>query len=123
MATLFRRGKVWWMNAGVAGQRLRFSLETADERIARHMLKKFEYERATGDLTFPSTTPLAPFLQAFCEHLEAARSHKVYKNDVSYLRTFFGPVCDALKPLSTLNRDHTPNKPVIPLFGIRAPRE
>ena len=112
MATLFRRGKVWWMNAGVAGQRLRWSLDTTDERIARHKLKKFEYEHATGDLTLPSVTPLAPFLQAFCEHLETARSRKAYKNDVSYLRTFFGPVCDALKPKSTLNRDHVPKKPI-----------
>jgi hypothetical protein len=112
MATLFRRGKIWWIDAGVAGQRLRWSLDTTDERIARHKLKKHEYEQVTGDLTLPSVTPLAPFLQAFCEHLEAARSHKGYKNDVSYLRTFFGPVCDALQPKSTLNRDHVPKKPI-----------
>ena len=34
MATLFRRGKIWWIDAGVAGQRLRWSLDTTDERIA-----------------------------------------------------------------------------------------
>lgn len=112
MATLFRRGKIWWIDAGVAGQRLRWSLDTTDERIARHKLKKYEYEQLTGDLTLPSVTPLAPFLQTFCEHLETARSHKAYKNDVSYLRTFFGPVCDALQPKSTLNRDHVPKKPI-----------
>ena len=106
MATLFRRGKVWWVNAGVHGQRLRWSLDTTDERIARRKLKKYEYEQSTGDLALPSITPIDTFLASFCEHLETNRSRKSYKNDISYLRTFFGPVCDALKPSSTLNHRH-----------------
>ena len=54
MATLFRRGKVWWVDAGVHGQRLRWSLGTTDERIARRKLKKYEYKQSTGDLELPS---------------------------------------------------------------------
>ena len=61
MATLFRRGQVWWINTGVGGQRLRWSLGTSDERIARHKLKKYQYEQATGDSTLPS----APVHHAF----------------------------------------------------------
>lgn len=112
MATLFQRGKVWWINIGVGGQRLRCSLGTSDERIARHKLKKYQYEQATGDLTLPSVTPIEAFLQAFCEHLETSRSRKAFKNDLSYLRTFFGPVCDALKPKSTCNLKHQVHKPI-----------
>ena len=51
-------------------------------------------------------------LQAFCEHLETTRTRKSHKNDVFYLRTVFGPVCDALTPKSTLNHRHAAKKPI-----------
>lgn len=110
MATLFRRGKTWWIDTGTNGKRLRWSLKTTHERVARRKLKKYEYEQLTGDLELPSLTPIDSFLPSFCEHLETIRSRKAYKNDVSYLRTFFGPVCEALKPGSTLNRRHEARK-------------
>ena len=106
MASLFRRGSVWWIDACSKGKRMRWSLGTTNERIARRKLKKYEYEQSTGDLELPSVTPLEPFLEAFCEYLETARSRKAFKNDISYLRTFFGPACEALKPRSTLNHRH-----------------
>jgi integrase len=112
MASLYRRGKVWWIYACSKGKRLRWSLGTTDERIARRKLKKYEYEQSTGDLELPSVTSLEPFLEAFCEYLETARSRKAFKNDLSYLRTFFGPACEALKPKSTLNRRHKPRAPM-----------
>ena len=85
---------------------MRWSLGTTNERIARRKLKKYEYEQSTGDLELPSVTPLEPFLEDFCEYLETARSRKSFKNDISYLRTFFGPACEALKPRSALNCRH-----------------
>ena len=112
MASLFRRGRIWWIDAGVAGQRQRWSLGTTNEQIARRKLKKYEYEQSTGELKLPSLTPIEPFLQSFCEHLETTRSSKAYKNDISYLRTFFGPACDALKPRSTRNHRHAPKRSI-----------
>ncbi len=104
MATLYQRGNTWWIQTCSGGKRMRWSLETTDERIARQKLRKIEYEQDTGELELPSRTPIDTFLQAFCEHLETIRSRKAYKNDLSYLRIFFGPVCDALKPGTTANR-------------------
>jgi hypothetical protein len=95
-----------------AGKRLRSSLGTTDERIARRKLKKHECQQSAGDLEFPSITPVELLLGAPCEYPETARSRKAYKNDISYLRTLFGPVCQALKPTSTLNGRHGPRRPV-----------
>ncbi|MBP7745507.1 MAG: tyrosine-type recombinase/integrase [Phycisphaerae bacterium] len=114
MAAIFRKPgrQTWWITYYVNGLRVRHSLRTRDERIARLRLKKLEGDLVTGDLVQASRTPLVPFLTAFCEHLSTIRTRKSYKNDLSYLRTVFGPVCDALKPGSTINHGCRATKPI-----------
>ena len=106
MASIFRKPgkKAWWATYYHDGKRIRHSLWTHDERVARKKLKKLQADLITGELDLKTTTPLCPFLEQFCAQLATVRTGKSYKNDVSYLRTFFGPVCDALKPGSTVNR-------------------
>ena len=105
MASIFRKpgGEIWWATYYHDGKRIRHSLRTRDERVARRKLKKLEGELVTGELERKTTTPLCPLLEQFCAQLATVRTGKSYKNDVSYLRTFFGPVCDALEPGSTVN--------------------
>ena len=114
MAHLFRKpgsNKTWWACYYVGEQRVRRSLRTQDERIARKKLKKIELDLLAGELQPRSVTPLRPFLGAFCTYLATVRSSKSYRNDLSYLRAFFGPVCDALALKSTHNRRHQPTRP------------
>ncbi len=105
MASIFRKpgGEIWWATYYHDGKRIRHSLRTRDERVARRKLKKLEGDLVTGELERKTNTPLCPFLEQFCAQLATVRTRKSYKNDVSYLRTFFGPVCDALEPGSTVN--------------------
>lgn len=42
--------------------------------------------------------PLAEVLEAFCRHLQRTRTRKSWKNEISRLRVFFGPICPALLP-------------------------
>ena len=90
MAHLFRKPgkKTWWACYYVGEQRVRRSLSTQDERIARKKLKKIELDLLAGELQPKSVTPLKPFLGAFCTYLGTVRSSKAYKNDLSYLRAF-----------------------------------
>lgn len=106
MASIFRKpGKsVWWIDYYHNGKRIRHSLKTTDERIATKKLRKLEGELVTGELESRSHTPIVPFLEAFTSHLAAGRTRKSYKNDISYLRVFFGPICEALKPGTTHNK-------------------
>ena len=98
MAAIFRKpgNATWWITCCVNGLRVRHSLRTREERIARLKLKKIEGDVVSGELVGASHTPLVPFLTAFCEHVCTIRTRKSYKNDLLYLRTFFGPVCDGL---------------------------
>lgn len=52
----------------------------------------------------PSNTPIDDFLQSLCEFLWRTRTRKSARNDISYLRMFFGPRCPALQPGSKVNR-------------------
>jgi len=105
MASVFKRGQVWWIKYYVNGHPVQHSLETTEERVALAKKSKVEYERATRGLALPSKTPIAEFLEEFCRFLETIRStHKSYKNDMSRLRVFFGPICPSLELGDTCNK-------------------
>lgn len=112
MASIFRKpGKaVWWVHYYRKGKRFRYSLRTTDERAAVKKLKKLEGELVTGELESRSLTPIVPLLEEFTGHLATTRTRKSYKNDISYLRIFFGPICEALKPGGTRNRRFGPGE-------------
>jgi integrase len=96
MASIYKRDKIWWVHYLVAGKSVARSLKTTNERVALEKKKHLEGLEMTGQLTRPSRIPLASFLQAFCEYLLSTRTRKSAKNDISYLRTFFGPCCAAM---------------------------
>ncbi len=105
MANIFRKpgNAVWWVTYYHCGKRIRHSLKTTDQRLAMKKLRKLEGEMVTGQLESKTTTPVAEFLEQFASHLASTRTRKSYKNEISYLRVFFGPVCEALKPGSSRN--------------------
>lgn len=103
MASIYKRGKVWWIKYHVKGSRVQRSLHTTNERVAKTRRSKLEYDLATNGLVMPSETPIVPFMVDYCEHLRTIRTPKSLKNDLSYMRTFFGPICHALVPGNTCN--------------------
>lgn len=98
MASIFRRGQLWWIKYHLLGQRIQHSLHTSLQRVAEAKRREIEYRMSTGGLALPSDTPLPSFLESFCQRLRELRTFKSYKNDLSCLRTFFGPVCPSLQP-------------------------
>jgi integrase len=110
MASIYRRGNVWWVKYHLKGVRVQQSLDTTHERVAQARKSQIEYKLGTGTLLMPSETPIADFLEGFCQYLRGTRTRKSYKNDISYLRIFFGPICASLKPGNTCNRSKTLRK-------------
>ena len=97
MASLYMRGRFFWVAYWVNGKQRQKSLGTKNETVARNKLKRLEYELAIGDLQKTSHLRLATILEEFCQHLRAKHPHKSCANDVSRLRVFFGQVCESLK--------------------------
>jgi len=101
MASLYKRGKRYWISYYVQGKLIQKSLETTSERVALAKKRQIEYESSLGNLLLATETPLVPLLEAFCKHLEATRTYKSCKNDMSRLRVFFGPICSQLQVRTT----------------------
>lgn len=97
MASIYKRGKWFWVSYWVGGQHHQKSFQTKNQRVARDRLKRLEYELSIGDLHAASRLPIRMVLQKFCEHMQVTRTFKSHTNDVSRLRIFFGPICDGLE--------------------------
>lgn len=97
MAHLYRRRNRYWICYYVKGEKIQESLHTDNERIAREKKRKIEYDLSIGNLHVASQLPLALILEDFCRYLKTARTYKSYKNDISRLRVFFGPICESLQ--------------------------
>ena len=98
MACLYKRKGRYWIAYYVDGRLIQKSLRTTNERVARDKKRKIEYELAVGDLQTASKLPLPAILEAFCSYLETIATRKSYKNEISRLRVFFGPICPPLRP-------------------------
>jgi len=97
MASIYKRGKIWWIHYLIGGKSVSISLKTASGRVALEKKKKHKALNVIGQLAEPSNIPVVSFLQSFCEFLLSTRTHKSARNDISYLRSFFGQCCPALE--------------------------
>ena len=97
MASIYKRGKTWWVHYQVCGKSIQKSLNTTNQQVA---LKKKQIEglEAAGQFDLPTRTPISTFLESFCASLNQRRTERAYRADISYLRSFFGPICPSLEP-------------------------
>ena len=116
MACIFRRGKkeFWWIKYYADGKQHYHSLSTKDRAVARAKKVEIESQLARHEFIAPSRLPIEPFLEEYCQFLRTIRTEKSYKNDVSRLRMFFGPVCDALLPGNVKRQSQTAEQVEVP---------
>ena len=114
MASIYKRGKTWWVHYYVNGKSVDRSLRTRNERVARDRKKRLEAADVVGQLDEPSSTPIEVVVQDYCQYLVATRPRKSAKNDSSNLRAFFGPCCPALHLGSRVPHKYRDNKRQLP---------
>jgi len=113
MAHLYKRRNKYWICYYVKGEKIQKSLHTDNERIARDKKRKIEYDLSIGNLHVASQLLLPLILEDFCRYLKTARTYKSYKNDISRLRVFFGPICESLRICPPgMKRDLRSSKPM-----------
>ena len=105
MASIYRRGKTWWVSYRVGGRSISKSLNTSNGREAVEIKKQLEARKTNGLLPKPSITPIGPLIQSLCDFWRATRRHKGAENDIGRLRGVFGCCCVALGI-----RSHTPKQ-------------
>lgn len=97
MASLLKRGNKFYVRVYVNGKAKDISTKTSSPQLAKKFLQKIEYENATGQLATATRTPLPKLLSDFVAHLKTKHRIKSFKNDLSRLRTIFGPLVPELE--------------------------
>jgi len=110
MASLRKRGKIYYASHYVNGKEHRTSLDTTSRQIAKERLRNFETAVARGALddVLPTKTPVAEIVGAYAAYIKGAKSKNGVKVDFWYLRRIFGPVC----PLLARDSDKTQTRKV-----------
>lgn len=98
MASLLKRGRVYYAKYRVGSKQRLISLQTRSRPLALDKLRKIESSLATGaELPLPTRTPLPEVLSAYVAHVRAAKTRNTAKSELYYLRDLFGPVCPELE--------------------------
>ncbi|MCP4375253.1 MAG: hypothetical protein GY794_03615, partial [bacterium] len=98
MASLKKRGKKYYAQYYVGSKQRRICLQTESYQVAREKLRKLESSLAQGDENpLPSRTSIGNALTAYVKHIRTVKTPKSAQTDVYYLRSAFGPVCEALQ--------------------------
>jgi integrase len=108
VASLIKRGPVYYIQFMVSGKARRVSTGTESLQIAKEKLRQFESATfRNDDLPLPTRTPIADVVGAYVEHVRATKTPKSAQTDIYYLRDAFGPVCE---PLRITSRKLNPNR-------------
>ena len=97
MASLFQRGKRFYVRVYVDGRARDISTGTTNRKLAEKFRRKLEYEHAAGIVETETQTPLGDLITQFVEHLRTRHPTKSAANDLSKLRQLFGQIVPALE--------------------------
>ena len=92
MASLRKRGKVYYASYYAGGKECRKSLETTSRQVAKERLRNFESAVARGALddVLPTKTPVAEIVGEYAAYIKNAKSKNGVKVDFWYLQRIFG---------------------------------
>lgn len=104
MASLIKRGNIYYAQVYVGGKQRRYSLETDSLQIAKEKLRRMESSLARDEgLGLPTRTPIAEVVEAYVAHIRTTKTLKSAQTDVYYLREAFGAICPASSGADSLS--------------------
>ncbi|MEM1331321.1 MAG: site-specific integrase [Planctomycetota bacterium] len=94
MASLKKRGSVYWAQYSIGGKQRRRSLGTDSYQVAKAKLTELEQRLSRGDeQPLPTRTPIAEVVAAYVRDIRQRKTAKSAQVDISYLRQVFGTCC------------------------------
>lgn len=98
MASLKKRGKVYYAQYYQGERQRRICLHTTSLQVAKEKVRQIESAQYRGnEIPLATKTPLPKLLTAYVEYLEAVKRPRNVQKDVHYLRSLFGPICPELQ--------------------------
>jgi len=97
MASLKKRGSIYYAQICVGGEIRRVSLRTSSIQVAKEKIRRIESSIACGSqLPLPTRTPIGEVVQDYIDFMGTYKTQNGFKNDCWYLFQVFGPVCPVL---------------------------
>lgn len=122
MASLLKRGNVYYARYWLAKRQRTVCLHTKSYAFAKEKLREIESGLARGaGSPLPSKTPVAKVLSAYVEAMRATKTKNTVKSELYYLRDIFGPVCPELEPGRKTPERKAGDKRARPTLHIEAP--
>ncbi len=98
MASIYKRGRLYWIKYYDNGRQVEYSLKTDSLQIAKEHQRRVESAQLRGDdVPRVTRTPTAEIVQRYAEHIRTVKTAKSAQTDIYYLRDTFGPICPALE--------------------------
>jgi len=89
MASLKKRGRVWWIRYRAGKKLVEKSLKTRKKFEAQYALKEVGGREVRGELALPSRSPVGEFLEKYASRLRLRSTNKAWKIDSGRLKIFF----------------------------------
>ncbi len=94
MASLVKRGNIYYIQYYLGGTQRRECLNTNSLQIAKEKKRQYESAELTGaDNPLPAQTPIADVVSDYVQRVRLMKTAKSAQTDIYYLREMFGEVC------------------------------
>lgn len=98
MASLKKRGNIYYAQYYVGTKQKRINLGTGSLQIAKEKLRQMESSLYRGDdIPLPTKTPIAKIVAEYVDYMRIHKTARSVERDLYYLRETFGPICPALE--------------------------
>lgn len=98
MASLIKRGNIYYAQYMAGKKAKRISLETYSLQIAKEKLRLLESAFYRGnDNPLPTKTPIGEVVSKYVDYMRTRKTARSVARDLYYLRDTFGPICPALE--------------------------
>lgn len=112
MASLLKRGDVYYAQYYVGKRQKRACLNTGILQIAKEKIRDIESALFKGaSIPLPTKTTLGKVVEAYVLHMQTTKTADSAKKDISYLREVFGPVCPSLAIKNNKNSEKAHKHP------------
>ncbi len=112
MASLKRRGKIYYAQYYAGNKQKRVNLETSSLQLAKDKIRQIESALVRQvDIPLPTKKPISDVVEDYIQHMRTAKTARSVIKDMSYLREMFGEICPSLKIKNEKNLLSTPPSP------------
>jgi len=88
VASIYRRGRIWWISFYVGGRHRCQSLKTDSQKVAEAFRKKYDYELATNTLKIQNDVDLESLVTEYLKDVQARCAGQTYQTTKIFFRWF-----------------------------------